>query len=515
MNKPAALRKIFVIGLLACLLGSQAGSVSAGINIWTGNGPTGVLVDSLAINPLTPSTLYAGTWDGGVFKSTNSGGSWESANTDLGTIRVQALAIDPATPATLYAGTWDSGVFKSTNEAGNWVAASTNLTNTDVDSLAIDPLTPSTLYAGTAAGVFKSTDSAATWQPANNGMVISTILTLEIDPTSPNTLYAGTNTQGVYKSTDSGGSWSDADTGLPVYINCLAINPALTSTIYAGTQSNGIFKSTDSGVSWVAVNNGMYALSIYDLQIDPDNPGTVYAGTHQGVYKSTDGGAYWSYFRLGLPNTFTNVLKIDPLSSSTLYAGEREGGVFSIQIATAPANQTLVVQKSGTGTGMVSSNPGGIDCGSTCFHDFANGTEVTLSATPVPPAIFAGWSGGSCSGTGACVVSMIAARLVIATFDLPVPQTLTVYTDAGTGHGTVTSDPAGIACNSTCSFDFPYGTVVTLTAVPEATSIFAGWDAPGCSGTGTCTVTMNSARSVEAYFNTAGNETLTVYVNGG
>ena len=84
---------------------------------------------SLAIDPVTPTTLYAGTHDGGVFKSTNGGENWSAVNTGLTNTDVHTLAIDPATPTTLYAGTF-GGVFKSTNGGGNWSAVNTGLTNT-------------------------------------------------------------------------------------------------------------------------------------------------------------------------------------------------------------------------------------------------------------------------------------------------------------------------------------------------------------------------------------------------
>jgi photosystem II stability/assembly factor-like uncharacterized protein len=91
-----------------------------------------------------------------VFKSTDGGGHWSAVNTGLTITDVVALAIDPATPTTLYAGTF-GGVFKSTDGGTNWSAVNTGLTNTYVVALAIDPATPTTLYAGTnGGGVFKS-----------------------------------------------------------------------------------------------------------------------------------------------------------------------------------------------------------------------------------------------------------------------------------------------------------------------------------------------------------------------
>ncbi len=82
----------------------------------------------------------------------------------------------------------------------------------------------------------------------------------------------------------------------------------------------------------------------------------------------------------------------------------------------------------------------------------------------------------------------------------------------GTGSGTVTSVPAGIECGSTCSAEYDSGAVVTLTAATDDGSLFTGWSGEGCSGTGTCDVTMNAVASVTATFNTA--YTLTIHVNG-
>ena len=67
---------------------------------------------TLAVDPVTPTILYAGT-GGGVFKSTDGGGTWSAFNTGLTDLYVWALAIDPQTPTSLYAGTYRSGVFKT------------------------------------------------------------------------------------------------------------------------------------------------------------------------------------------------------------------------------------------------------------------------------------------------------------------------------------------------------------------------------------------------------------------
>jgi aryl-phospho-beta-D-glucosidase BglC (GH1 family) len=133
----------------------------------------------------------------------------------------------------------------------------------------------------------------------------------------------------------------------------------------------------------------------------------------------------------------------------------------------------LSVTRAGTGTGTVSSTPAGINCGATCSANFASGTSVSLTASPASGATFAGWS-GACTGTGACTVSMTAARSVTATFNGSSSFPLAV-TRAGTGTGTVTSSPSGINCGTTCNASYANNTNVTLTATPASGSTFAGW----------------------------------------
>ena len=285
-----------------------------------------VNVYMLAIDPSTPSTLYVATSEnntGGVFRSTNSGGSWIDVSTGLSVGGVTSLAIDPSTPSTLYAGSPNGGgVFKSTNSGSSWSAVNNGLGgNQLVHVLAIDPNTPSTLYAGTAGGAFKSTNSGGSWSAVGT---LGSVYALAIDPSTPSTLYAGT-AGGVFKSTNSGGTWSNVSTGLSVSgigILSLAIDPSTPSTLYAGSdKGDGVFKSTNSGGSWSAVNTGLsLAFDIEALAIDPSTPSTLYAGTEGvGVFKSTNSGGSWSAVNTGLPliPTPTPTLTPSVLASAT------------------------------------------------------------------------------------------------------------------------------------------------------------------------------------------------------
>ena len=95
-----------------------------------------------------PGAIYAAT-NNGVFKSTDGGARWTVANSGLAGIDVFSLAIDPSSPATLYAGTLGRGVFKTTNGGQSWTSANFRLIDSLVFSIAIDPGNPNTIYAGT------------------------------------------------------------------------------------------------------------------------------------------------------------------------------------------------------------------------------------------------------------------------------------------------------------------------------------------------------------------------------
>ena len=168
----------------------------------------------------------------------------------------------------------------------------------------------------------------------------------------------------------------------------------------------------------------------------------------------------------------------------------------------------LKVKTEGTGSGTVSSLPGGINCGPTCEASFAAGTLVKLTGAPAVGSKAATWSGCDAVTSGVCEVTMGAAKEVVATFELepapPGPKQLTVLEEEGAAAGTVTSAPAGISCHGgggSCSTSFAEGTVVILTGVADPNSEPVVWS--GCDsqpGAGECKVTMSTAKTVTATF---------------
>jgi hypothetical protein len=180
------------------------------------------------------------------------------------------------------------------------------------------------------------------------------------------------------------------------------------------------------------------------------------------------------------------------------------GDVTCIAPFDLPGQVTLTVQRAGTGTGFVSSDPAGISCGLDCSASFPRLTRIDLFAAADTGSFFVGWSGDPDCEDG--FVSADVAKTCVATFDLSPPPptsfTLTIVTQ-GTGQGTVTSNPFGIVCGADCVRSFPDGTLVTLFAREDSDAVFAGWGGD-CSGlTFSTSVTLDADKTCTATFNLA------------
>ncbi|MBA4265033.1 MAG: hypothetical protein C0453_08125 [Comamonadaceae bacterium] len=230
-------------------------------------------------------------------------------------------------------------------------------------------------------------------------------------------------------------------------------------------------------------------------------PGTGYAAFNGTSMAAPHVAGAWAVMKQAQPGiSVTEALALFKNHGASV-TDTRPGGTVSglkrVQMGflAGPA-RTLTVARSGTGSGLVSSSPSGVNCGGDCTESFPDGGSVTLSAVAATGSTFSGW-GGACSGMGSCTVSMTDDRHVIATFTGQ-PQTLQVIRQ-GTGLGSVSSSPAGIQCGTTCSVSLPYNTLVTLSATASLGSRFSGWSG-ACIGTGPCTVTLTSAQQVTATF---------------
>ncbi|MEK6683811.1 MAG: Ig-like domain-containing protein, partial [Nitrospirota bacterium] len=282
-------------------------------------------------------------------------------------------------------------------------------------------------------------------------------------------------------------------------------------SVFAGWNGEGCTGTGACAVTMDAVKSVTAAFDLtpqlVSITVVPANPSIAAGGsqpfTATGTFSDNS-----TYNLTGLVTWNSSNLSVATISlggvamgigggTSTITATSGSVSGSTILTVTAPPSFTLNVPKTGNGIGTVTSNIAGISCGLDCTEVYANGTIVTLTAVPATGSTFTGWS-GACTGTGSCIVTMDAAKSVTATFTLQI-FTLTVA-KAGAGTGTVTSLPTGINCGTTCAASFNVNTVVTLTALADSGSIFAGWNGEGCTGTGACAVTMGAAKAVTATF---------------
>jgi hypothetical protein len=153
---------------------------------------------------------------------------------------------------------------------------------------------------------------------------------------------------------------------------------------------------------------------------------------YDDVYSTTSDNQFNLSYRMGysligtannVPSNTDSSITWNGLASNTKYDwyAVASDGTTSATSATwnftTGNGQTLTVNKSGSGSGTVTSNPTGINCGSTCSYSFTPNTVVTLTAAATYPSTFDGWSGAGCSGTDPCQVTMSAAQSVTAAFD--------------------------------------------------------------------------------------------------
>ncbi|HYM00258.1 MAG TPA: hypothetical protein VEZ90_14995, partial [Blastocatellia bacterium] len=279
---------------------------------WQLTGPWGGDVRSLVVAPDDPDTLFLGTSDGQLFKSTDGAGTWNRISPGLAVpgVSIDSLVIDPRNSHVLYAGAWGvssdelGGVFRSEDTGVHWKMLP-GTKGLSVRSLVIAPSDSKILIAGSANtdkklnGAFRSTDAGESWNriTPEGDAEIHNIESIAINPQDTNTIYLGT-WHLPWRSIDGGQTWkqtgykeigmiNDSDIfGISVDSN----NPSL---IYINACS-GIYRSADGGDKWLKLPGIPFsARRTYTLLPDPSNPQVIFAGTSEGLWRSKDGGRRW------------------------------------------------------------------------------------------------------------------------------------------------------------------------------------------------------------------------------
>ena len=258
----------------------------------------------------------------------------------------------------------------------------------------------------------------------------------------------------------------------------------------------------------------------------PVDPGSCKSRHYRVALVQADGG--WDLERNRnrgdggdvFPGTSRNVFFSDITTpNARLYSGLRSGiSIGAIKIdggGNAVANvsmggkpqlpRPLRFSMAGPGRVSISYAGTGLECTASCTHSFPEGTVVTLNASPAPGFQFMGWSANKiCTGTGACSLTISGPVRIMARF-VPIRKFALSYVNAGKGSGSVSISPAGLGgapiCSGKCRNVYYAGTVVRVTAAPAPGSTFKGWSGTaGCTGTGACTITVDSAKKLVANF---------------
>ena len=320
-------------------------------------------------------TMYATTYNLGIFKSIDGGKNWGFASFGIKSWYGMQLATHPEDADTVFT-TTSGGVYKSTNAGESWrVIGGSDLCddeeaggNCHYHGIIIEKEAPFKVLVGSGGdqyskedvGLTGSEDNGESWRNSDDGFVRDVhVSKLIIDPNNNNVFYATTqgateytdkvgDGAGVFKSNDRGNSWTQINNGLDsLETNILTVDPNDSETLYLGTDDDGVYKSTDGGESWkkLTVSSLSKSFGVGDIIVDPQNSNNIYIGTVDyfrlsesrgvlgdfGVYKSTDGGATWEEFNVGLNHLGVFSLELSE-ENRILYAGTRAGGVYWISL---------------------------------------------------------------------------------------------------------------------------------------------------------------------------------------
>ncbi|MFI5253069.1 MAG: T9SS type A sorting domain-containing protein [Bacteroidota bacterium] len=323
---------------------SQAHASTMSMSSWKLVGPTNIggRITAIIIHPTDPNTMYAGAASGGVWKTTDFGGTWSNVFNE--SFSIGSLAFDPQNPNIIYVGTGEAnpsstdtypgnGIWRSIDAGATW----TNLGLAEtghIGKIVINPQNSNTIFIAALGlyrskaidrGVYKSTDRGATWNKVLFVDDTTGCTDLQMDPSDTTRLLAATFTyyrtlpyvyrcgpgSGLYLTTTAGSSWSQVTSGFPynnpdigrISIDFAPADPAIVYALVAnggGYNWYGVYKSTDHGSTWLLwfINAGTYSESQvwYNciIKVDPVSAGHVWAGMTY-LYSSVNGANSFGY----------------------------------------------------------------------------------------------------------------------------------------------------------------------------------------------------------------------------
>ncbi|PYU04175.1 MAG: hypothetical protein DMG34_11090 [Acidobacteria bacterium] len=308
-----------------------------------------------------PNVYYAGTPNGGVWKTVDDGRTWKPIFDAVPVASIGALAVAPSNPNIIYVATGEQargrGVFKSTDAGATWSNAGLAEEHF-ISSIVVDPKNPDIVIAGAFGssvpteprGLFKTINGGKSWTKTladTDGS--SGVADIEAAPEDARILYAALNPppgepgqrdqagdSRVYLSTDEGSSWKQAGTeGLPARGRGrigLAVIPGTSGRGVFAIMNQGLYRSNDSGATWQKATTDPRILGSWYFSrvfVDPNHPEVVYV-MQTCTYRSNDGGKTFFAFRGAPSGEDHHILWIAPDGSNRMILGTDQGAIISV-----------------------------------------------------------------------------------------------------------------------------------------------------------------------------------------
>ncbi len=299
------------------------------------------LFTSLDLHPTDPTRTYGGTQDNGTQKRSGATGWREFATGDGG-----QTIVDPLDPSIIYVTYVNNTVYRYANNGDSFQATIGSNTIFNNDRVAFYPPfvgndVNSNLYFGTYR-LYVSTNRGGNWAAPGGAIDLTNggtdvLSAIGVARSNPNVIYTGSAQGKVSVSTDGGVNWTNITAGLPTRfieaINVSRTNPSVAYLTVSGFDSGHVFKTTNNGASWTNISSNLPNIPTNTLLIDPRDANTLYAGTDIGVFRSTNDGNSWETFNLGMPPTI--VSKLDAQANGLIQIGTYGRGAYEINLSSA------------------------------------------------------------------------------------------------------------------------------------------------------------------------------------
>lgn len=323
-------------------------------------------ISDFAVDPANPHIYYVATSSGGVWKTVNSGTTYDPIFDNEGSYSIGCVTMAPSNPNVVWVGTGENnnqrsvaygdGVYKSIDGGANWKHM--GLKNSEhIGQIIIHPEDENIVYvaaigplwsSGGDRGVYKTLDGGKVWEKVLEIDEYTGVTDLIIDPRNPDVLYAaafqrarhvftylgGGPGSGLYKTTNGGESWDEINQGLPkgdLGRIGLAISPANPEIIYAVVEAtgkkSGFYKSVNRGASWEKQSSYVTSGNYYqEIVADPKDENVIF-GMDTWMDVSRDGGKTWKNAGEDTKHVDNHCMWIDPNHTSHWLVG-CDGGIY-------------------------------------------------------------------------------------------------------------------------------------------------------------------------------------------